>query len=152
MKSGKRFAAVIAQSPFLGYMFRGWKYMAVAWMGMLVNTACLYLFKGVWQIRIIPASIMAIEIAIIHNFFWFRHWAWKDRRDRPSFFKHLIIFNVAAGTVDLVGNVSVLWVLTTFAGVHYLIANLIGMIVPPFVKFWLNEKLIFREKRHDSKD
>ena len=53
--------------------------MAVAWLGMLVNTGCLYLFKGVLGFRIIPASVLAIEISIIHNFIWLRHWAWRDR-------------------------------------------------------------------------
>jgi len=122
--------------------------MIVAWIGMLVNTGCLYLFKGLWHIPIIPASVMAIEVAIIHNFIGFRLWAWKDRLHRPSFLKHMVVFNVATGAVDVIGNVSVLWVLATFAGVHYLIANLLGMIVPPFIKFWLNDKLIFREQKY----
>ena len=144
-----RLISAIARSPLFRHLFRGGKYLVVAWVGMLVYTGCLYLFKGVWGIPIIPASILAIEIAIIHNFIWFRHWAWKDRVHRPSFFKHLIIFNAATGAVDFVGNVSVLWALTTFAGVHYLVANVLGMIVPPFIKFWLNEKFIFREKEHE---
>ena len=123
--------------------------MAIAWLGTAVNTGCLYLFKGVLKIPIIPASMMAIEVAILHNFLWFRWWAWKDRIHRPSFFKHLLFYNAATGVVDLVANVSVLWALSTFAGVHYLLANLAGMIAGPFIKFWLNEKFIFREKSHD---
>lgn len=139
-----------AQPALLGYLFRGGKFMAVAWVGMVVNTACLYLFKGVWHIRIIPASLMAIEIAIIHNFIWFRAWAWKDREQRLPFFHQLLVYNAATGAVDLVSNVSILWALSTFFGVHYLLANILGMIAGPFIKFWLNEKFIFRERRHDS--
>ena len=124
--------------------------MAVAWLGMVVNTGCLYLFKGIWHIPIIPASIMAVEIAIIHNFILFRTWAWKDRPSDVPFFRQLIVYNAATGLVDLIGNVSILWLLSTYFNVYYLLANILGMIAPPFVKFWLNDKLIFRESRNDS--
>lgn len=137
------------EPALLAFLLRSGKFLVVAWLGMGVNTACLYLFKGVLHIRIIPASMMAIEIAIIHNFIWMRYWAWRDRQDRPPFLKQLLLYNVATGAVDLAANVSVLWALSTFFGVHYLLANILGMAAGPFIKFWLNEKLIFREKRHD---
>ncbi len=138
-----------AEPARLAFVLRSGKFMAVAWLGMLVNTACLYLFKGVLYIPIIPASMMAIEIAIIHNFIWMRYWAWRDRQNRPPFLKQLLLYNAATGAVDLTANVSILWTLSTFFGVHYLLANILGMAAGPFIKFWLNEKLIFREKRHD---
>ncbi len=137
------------EPALLAFLLRSGKFMVVAWLGAGVNTAFLYLFKGVWRIPIIPASIMAIEIAIVHNFVWMRYWAWRDRTDRPPFVKQLLFYNAATGAVDLAANVSILWVLSTFFGVHYLVANILGMAAGPFIKFWLNEKLIFREKRHD---
>ena len=148
MKNGKTLAAT--HPILLATLFRGGKFMAVAWLGMVVNTGCLYLFKGVMGIKLIPASMMAIEIAIIHNFIWFRYWAWKDRKKGNSdgFLKQLIKYNLATGAVDFVANVSVLWSLATLFKVHYLLANVLGMIAPPFIKFWLNEKLIFKESPH----
>jgi putative flippase GtrA len=134
----------------LATLFRGGKFMIVAWLGMLVNTGCLYLFKGVFGIRLIPASILAIEIAIIHNFIWFRLWTWKDRPNKQPFFRQLIKFNVATGAVDFAANVTVLWSLATIVGIHYLVANILGMIAPPFIKFWLNERFIFKGSANDS--
>jgi putative flippase GtrA len=136
--------------PVVPYLFRGGKFMIVAWIGMLVNTGCLYLFKGVLGIRLIPASLMAIEIAIIHNFIWLRFWAWGDRgadNGRRPFFKQLLLYNAATGTVDLAANVTILWVLAAVVGVHYLIANVMAQLLGPFIKFWLNEKIIFKETR-----
>jgi putative flippase GtrA len=130
-------------------VFRGGKFMLVAWLGMVVNTGYLYLFKGVLRIPIIPASMMAIEIAIIHNFIWYRQWAWKDRggiTGRPGFLRQLFAYNVATGVVDFTMNVSVLWALSTFLHVHYLIANILGMIAGPFIKFWINDRMIFKER------
>ena len=134
----------------LPMLFHGTRFMIVAWIGMGVNTACLYLFKGLWHLPIIPASLAAIEIAIIHNFLGMRYWAWRDRGaggNRPPLLRQLLLYNVATGVVDLCVNVSVLWMLYRFFGVHYLLANLAGMIMGPFVKFWLNDKVVFREAR-----
>ena len=135
---------------------RGWlrlglralKFNIVGWMGMPVNMGMLYLLKDVAGFPLILASVIAIETAIVHNYIWHRHWTWahRNRGERPPFFKQLIAYNVATGLVDLVVNVSVLWVLTTFFGVYYLISNAAGMILGPLIKFWLNEKVIFRKK------
>ncbi len=115
----------------------------------MVNTGVLYLMKGVLGIPLIPASMIAIELAIVHNFIWHRNWTWKKRiADKPEpFFKQLLVYNTATGLVDILVNVSLLWILTTFFGVYYLIANVIGMIMGPVIKFWLNEKVIFRKQR-----
>ncbi len=147
VKNGRRLALPSAVNWSM--LFRGGKFMAVAWLGMGVNTACLYLFKGILHIKLIPASLMAIEIAIIHNFIWFRTWTWRDRPNKPPFFQQLIKYNLATGAVDFLANVSVLWSLSTFLKIHYLLANILGMIAPPFIKFWLNEKFIFKASSND---
>lgn len=135
------------QKSIYNLLFRGTKFNLVGWLGMVVNSGCLYFFKGILGVPLIPASLLSIEIAIIHNFIWHRYWTWKDRKsDHPlPFLKQLIVYNLMTGLVDLVVNVTILWVLTTFFGVYYLIANIAGMIMGPFIKFWLNEKIIFKE-------
>lgn len=120
--------------------------MAVAWLGALVNTGCLYLFKGLLGIRIIPASILAIEVSILHNFLWYRYWAWRDRRreNYQPFWPQFLKYNFITGSVDFLVAVPTLWVLSTVFKIHYLAANLLAMIAPPIIKFYLNEKHIFK--------
>ncbi len=119
---------------------------------MAVNSGCLYLFKGVLGLPLIPASLMAIEIALVHNFIWHRQWTWRDRsrENRSPFLKQLAVYNLATGVVDLVANVTVLWLLTTFLGIYYMIANIAGMVMGPLVKFWLNDKVIFKVRKIDG--
>ena len=130
----------------LRLILRGTKFNLVGLLGMLVNSGCLYLLKGAVGIPLIPASVISIEIAIVHNFIWHRHWTWRDRnvQNPPSFIKQLLVYNIMTGLVDLSINVIVLWALTTIFGVYFMIANVFGMIMGPCFKFWINEKFIFR--------
>jgi len=135
------------QRARLSMLFRGGKFMAVGWLGMLVNSAVLFTLKGGLHVPLIPASMIAIEVAIIHNFIWHRQWAWAERNNghKKSFFRQLLLYNAATGAVDFSVNISVLWSLSTFLNVHYMLANIVGMCAGPFVKFWLNDKIIFKE-------
>jgi putative flippase GtrA len=86
----------------------------------------------------------------VHNFIWLRFWAWGDRNEnghRPPFLSQLLLYNAATGLVDLVVNVSILWLLYKVFGVHYLLANIAGMIMGPVFKYWLNDKIVFKEVR-----
>jgi dolichol-phosphate mannosyltransferase len=129
---------------FLGSCSR---FLIVGWIGTGVNTLCLYLLKGRLQVPIIPASIMATEVAVIHNFIWLRYWAWGDRHG-GSFFRQLIFYNAATGCVDLLVNIPLLWVFYELASIPYLLANISGMIIGPLVKYGLNDKFIFKEARN----
>ena len=60
-------------------------------------------------------------------------------------FKRIIKFQLVGWGGTLV-NLSVLWALTKYLGVHYLVADIIGMLGGPVLKFWANEFLIFRRK------
>jgi dolichol-phosphate mannosyltransferase len=133
-------------------LFRGGRFVAVGWMGTGMNTLCLYVLKGRLHVPIIPASLLATEAALIHNFIWLRYWVWGDRSTsgRPPFWRQLAVYNLATGAADLLVSIPLLWLLYKVAGVPYLLANLAGMIVGPFLKFGLNDKLIFKEERNAS--
>jgi dolichol-phosphate mannosyltransferase len=133
----------------LSQVFHGTRFMVVGWLGTGVNSLCLYVLKGRFHVPIIPASIMATEVAIIHNFIWLRYWAWGDRRphNRSRILRQLVVYNISTGVVDLLVNVPLLWLLYKLAGIPYLLANLAGMLVGPLIKFGLNDKFVFKEVR-----
>jgi putative flippase GtrA len=54
---------------------------------------------------------------------------------------------LATGSVDFLVAVPTLWTLSTVFNIHYLAANLLAMIAPPLIKFYLNEKHIFKPSR-----
>ena len=126
------------------------QFQVVAWGGTLVNLGVLWLTKGVLGVPLIPAGILAIETAIIHNFTWHYFITWKERvAGTPrDYFARLVRYNLITASIDFTVNLGILWGLTTFAGVHYLIADILGMLAGPFFKFLTNEFLIFKRERH----
>ena len=125
------------------------QFQLVAWGGTLVNLGVLWLTKGVLGIPLIPAGALAIEIAIIHNFTWHYFFTWKDRvaGNPRDYFSRLLRYNLVTASIDFIVNLGILWGLVTFAGVHYLLADLAGMVAGPLFKFVANERLIFKRDR-----
>ncbi len=124
----------------------------VAWGGTLVNLGVMWLLKGRLNVHVILAGALGIETAIVHNFTWHYFFTWRDRVDRTAkdYFLRLVRYNLVTASIDFVVNLGILWALTTYAGVHYLVAHLAGMLAGPVFKFFANEFLIFRRGKDEE--
>ncbi|MCD6417444.1 GtrA family protein [bacterium] len=126
------------------------KFQIVAWGGTVVNLGVLWILKGKLGINVVIAGACAIELAIIHNFTWHFFVTWKDRvkRNLKDYIIRLLKYNAVTASIDFTVNLGILWLLTTYFDVHYLLADIIGMIAGPLFKFIANEFLVFRRKKH----
>jgi putative flippase GtrA len=123
------------------------RFQLVAWGGTLVNLGVLWLLHGRLGVPLVAAGAAAIETAIIHNFTWHYLFTWRDRVDGSAadYICRLLRYNLVTASIDFTVNLGVLWGLVRFAGVHYLLADLAGMVAGPVVKFLANEFLVFRK-------
>jgi dolichol-phosphate mannosyltransferase len=94
--------------------------------GVLVNNAILW-FLVEW-LRLSPplAAVVATEAAIVSNFLLNDRWTFRDLRGSRPWAARLASYNVLT-LGGLVISVAVLTVLHYWAGVHYLVANLVGI-------------------------
>lgn len=124
------------------------KFQSVAWIGTLVNMGVLWVLKGLLDVPLMIAAACAIELAIIHNFTWHYFLTWRERVHHTvrDYFLRLLKYNLVTASIDFVVNLTVLYVLTKYFGVYYLVANIFGMLAGPIFKFLANEFLIFRNK------
>lgn len=125
------------------------RFQIVVWLGSLVNLGVLWLLHGLLKIPVTIAGACAIEIAILHNFTWFYFRTWGDRvyRTRVDFFRRLVRYNLITASIDFIINWGTLWSLNHFFHVHYLLADMAGMVIGPFFKFIANEFLIFQKSK-----
>lgn len=99
------------------------RFGVVGTSGVVVNNAVLFLFHGVLMWPLIPASVLAVEVAIVNNFIWNDRWTFSNRTQTS--FRFLRFNLVSLG--GLVVNTGVLAALVALAGIHYLAANLVAI-------------------------
>ncbi len=98
----------------------------------IFNEALLWLFTDIAKIHYLFSGIIAIELSIIYNFIFNDIWTFKSMR-KGNFFKRFLKFNFVRGFAVLL-NLGALWFFTTL-GLHYLVSNLIGIIIATIVSY-----------------
>lgn len=130
---------------------RFFKFGIVGGSGFIVNMGFLWLFTEVFGLFYLVSSILAIAIAMINNFIWNDIWTWRGMGE-PGF-KPLLIrlmkFCLVASLAGYVGNLGILWVLTYFFGLHYMISNVFGIAVGTLVNYFLNNYWTFKVLKKD---
>jgi dolichol-phosphate mannosyltransferase len=144
-----------AASPVVRFV----KFGIVGGSGVVVNAGLFYVFTTYAAFDHKVASVIAIECAIINNFFWNYFWTWKDRKteSKRSFFFMLLKFNLSSGLIAFVVNWGLLVLLTDLLHVNYhipisqvsnaFISNLIGIGCGTMVNFFLSHYLVFTKQK-----
>lgn len=115
--------------------------------GLLVQLACLWVLRDGLELHYALAALIAIEITIVHNFFWHVRWTWADRPTSPlEVFRRLAWFNLTNGTISIVGNLVLMAALVELAHVHYLIANLLSVTFCSLANFVVSDALVFEAR------
>jgi dolichol-phosphate mannosyltransferase len=113
--------------------------------GIFVNMGILWLLTRYAGIYYLVSSIIAIEISVINNFLWNDFWTFGSGREhkRRSFASRFGLFHlVSAGGAVI--NWVILLVLTQFAGIYYLISNLIGILAGFVWNYLVNRNVTWR--------
>lgn len=98
------------------------RFAVVGGAGTAVNTAVLYVLHGVLRMPLVAASVLAVELAVVHNYLLNDWWTFAARTPSLRGFGK---FNVSMLT-GLAVNVLVLWTLV-HGGVQLVAANLLAI-------------------------
>jgi dolichol-phosphate mannosyltransferase len=113
-------------------------------VGYVVQMAALWLLAGRARLPIVPATLVATELAVLHNFAWHARWTWSDRPAGPlETVTRLVRFNLANGAVSLAGAALLMPVLVYALGVHYLLANLLTVLACAVINYVAGDRFVF---------
>ena len=119
-------------------------FVVVGIAGYVVQTAVLWLLVGRVGLPVVPATLVATEAAVLHNFVWHLRWTWADRPTGPgAMVMRLLRFNLANGGVSLAGGAALMALLVGALGVHYLIANLVTVVACGVVNYLASDRWVF---------
>lgn len=94
--------------------------------GVVVNNVILFALVEKLHVNPVLAAVVATEGAILSNFLLNDHWTFRDLHGSRRRARRLASYNVLT-LGGLVLSVAVLTVLHYRAGIHYLVANLVGI-------------------------
>ena len=128
---------------FASHTLARWgKFNLVGAMGVVVQLAALALFNRLAAGHYLYASAAAIELTLLHNFFWHLHYTWRDRRDSAPL-APFVRFHLSNGLVSMLGNLALMRVLVHQVHLPLLAANGIAILACSIVNFSLGNSWAF---------
>jgi putative flippase GtrA len=129
-------------------LLRRWiKFHMVGLMGMCVQLMVLPLLKSGAGLNYLPATVLAVETAVLHNFAWHEKFTWRDRASvhYSEVVKRLLRFNLSTGMVSILGNVLIMRYLVGQQRIPYMMANIIAIGCCSVLNFLCSEVIVFRK-------
>ncbi len=126
---------------------RHWlKFNAVGLIGIAVQLLALTILASGLNLNYLISTFLAVETAVVHNFFWHERWTWIDRtrHNTKGVIGRLVRFHLSNGLISIGGNLALMWLLVSQLHMHYFIANLIAIGSCSVVNFLASDRLVFR--------
>lgn len=120
------------------------KFNAVGAGGIVVQLLALAVFKSGLRMDYLLATALAVEAAVIHNYFWHERFTWADRASGSSWLR-FAKFNLSTGLFSILGNVLVMRMLVGGAHLNYFIANILTIATCSIVNFLVSDRFVFEE-------
>ena len=126
------------------------KFNFVGGVGILVQLACLALLVSGLHMSYVPATAIAVEIAVLHNFVWHERYTWKDRtrevvrspaRDVAV---RLLRFHAGNGLLSLLGNLVLMRFFVGSLHLPVLPSNVASIAICSLLNFAASEWFVFR--------
>jgi putative flippase GtrA len=118
------------------------KFNVVGAGGIGVQLAVLAILKSGLQMDYLAATALAVEAAVIHNYFWHERFTWVDRVTESSLAR-FVKFNLTTGMFSIAGNVVVMRGLVAGAQMNYLSANVLTIATCSLVNFLVSDWFVF---------
>jgi len=129
-------------------VLRRWAtFNVVGIMGVGVQITTLVMLRDWSQMDYLPATALAVQAAVLHNFVWHERWTWRDRTAShdSSMWARLLRFNLTIGALSIGENLLFMELLVGRLEIHYLSASLIAIACCSVLNFVASDRLVFRE-------
>jgi putative flippase GtrA len=118
------------------------RFSIVGVIGAGINTVLLWLMTDLAGIYYLLSSALAIEIAILIQFLLNDRWTFREKKTNgvKQFFVRILKSNLWRSGGLLV-NIGVLYLLTEYVGIYYLISNIFGILCAFLWNYFFESRL-----------
>src|SRR5689334_19791041 len=135
-------------------MARWIKFNLVGALGAVVQIAVVWGAVHLFAVHYLAATVLAIEVTIVHNFFWHTLWTFSDRdqliqsgrqndnlkRNMRSFLK----FQLTAGAISIPGNAAIMVFSVGYLRMNVIVANCLAIGICSTANFVAADRFSFR--------
>ncbi len=123
------------------------RFNAVGLLGFVVQLTVLWVLIRSGM-NYLAATALAVEAAVLHNYWWHERWTWRQRGARGwARLRRLGGFHLLNGVVSLAGNLALMRVLVGTWHLPPVVANLIAVTACSAINFALSDRLVFAVRR-----
>jgi putative flippase GtrA len=119
------------------------KFNLVGGIGVGVQLLVLGTLRTGFQVDYLVATALAVEAAVVHNFFWHERFTWADRTAKSRLMR-FIKFNLTTGLVSILGNLALMKLLAGILHMQYLVANTTTIAACSLVNFTVSDRFVFQ--------
>jgi putative flippase GtrA len=122
-------------------------------MGIVVQMGTLLALTSGLKMGYLPATGIAVEAAVLHNFFWHEHWTWADRTagGESRFIHRFWGFHLSNGAFSIAGNLILMRFCVEELGLSLICANAIAISLCGLLNFVASDHMVFRAAGIHSK-
>jgi putative flippase GtrA len=125
------------------------RFLTIGLLGFLLQLGALATLTSRLHWMWLPSTIVAVELAVVHNFVWHARWTWRDRPGNwPARF---VRFQLANGAASILGNALLMALFVGLAGVPAVPANILSVATMSAVNFLTADRWVFPRRRHVEK-
>jgi putative flippase GtrA len=118
------------------------KFNTVGGIGIAVQLVALTVLKSGLHVDYLPATALAVETAVIHNFIWHERFTWKDRQT-GRVLTRLLKFNLTTGALSILGNLLLMGFFVERLSLNYLFANVVTIAACSILNFAVSDRFVF---------
>ncbi len=123
-----------------------WRFNIVGIIGIGVQLAVLTALANGLRINYLMATMIAVEVAVLHNFAWHQKWTWVDRlaESRGEVAARFLWFNLTNGGLSIIGNLILMRIFVGKVHLHLILANIMTIGICWLANFLLSDRVVFR--------
>lgn len=122
------------------------RFSMVGFLGALVQLTLVSLLTQYFGVLSTAATLVAVEITILHNFIWHEHFTWSNRG--PKGFRQLALrlwrFHAGNGLVSLAGNTIFIYCLVDRLKAPVLPAAIGAIVLCALANFLIADRWVYR--------
>jgi putative flippase GtrA len=124
------------------------RFSLVGMIGALLQLLLISLLTKYFRIGSIAATLIAVEITILHNFIWHQRFTWSDRDLKSSRqIARLWRFHVGNGLISLAGNTLVVYCLVERLNAPIVPTAIGAIILCSLANFLLADRWVYTDLR-----